>query len=77
MQPWALLQNTRKNPCLKNPTNHICDKKYGVFQSDKKFFDEVAEELGLLKKGNAKDLSYYRHPLAYLVEAADDIATPS
>jgi dGTPase len=62
-----------KESLPKKPTNHICDKKFGVFQSEKKFFDEVAEELGLLKKGNAQNLSYRRHPLAYLVEAADDI----
>lgn len=62
-----------KESLPKKPTNHICDKKFGVFQSEKIFFDEVSEELGLLRKGNARDLSYSRHPLAYLVEAADDI----
>jgi len=62
-----------KESLPKKPTNHIADKKYGVFQSEKDFFVEVAEELGLQKRGEEKDLSYGRHPLAYLVEAADDI----
>jgi len=33
----------------------------------------VSTELGLLSTGKGQDLSYKRHPLAFLVEAADDI----
>lgn len=55
------------------PTNKIADKKFGVFQSEKAFFKEVANELGLISTGNEKNASYNRHPLAFLVEAADDI----
>ncbi len=62
-----------KESLPKKPTTHIADKKYGIFQGDKSFFEEVAQELGLLKRGNLEDVSYSRHPLAYLVEAADDI----
>ncbi len=62
-----------KESLPKKPTNHIADKKYGVFQSEKDFFGEVAEELGLQNRGNEKNVSYGRHPLAYLVEAADDM----
>lgn len=61
-----------KESLPKKPTSHIVDKKYGVFQSEKNFFNEVATELGLIKKEETH-LTYYRHPLAYLVEAADDI----
>lgn len=57
----------------KKPTPRISDKKYGYFQTDEAFFHEVAEELGLLKIGEGDDLRYLRHPLAFLVEAADDI----
>ena len=61
-----------KESLPKKPTNHIVDKKYGFFQSEKEAFLDVATDLGLQKKeGNG--ISYYRHPLAYLVEAADDI----
>ena len=62
-----------KESLPKNPTSHIADKKYGVFQSEKDFFGAVAQELGLQKRGEQKDLSYHRHPLTFLVEAADDI----
>jgi dGTPase len=61
-----------KESLPKKPTNHIVDKKYGVFQSEKIEFLEVVQELGLLQK-SAENSSFYRHPLAYLVEAADDI----
>lgn len=62
-----------KESLPKKPTSKICDKKYGFFQSDKTFFKEVAEELGLISNKSGDDLGYERHPLAYLVEAADDI----
>ncbi len=62
-----------KDSLPKRPSAHIADKKYGVFQSEKEFFKEVAQELGLQKRGEEKDLSYDRHPLTFLVEAADDI----
>ena len=61
-----------KESLPKKPTNHIVDKKYGFFQSEKKMFEDVASELGLIKRHNDY-LSYQRHPLAFLVEAADDI----
>lgn len=55
------------------PTNRISDKKYNVFQSEKDFFNEVAQNLGLISYGDTENLRYARHPLAFLVEAADDI----
>lgn len=45
-------------------------KKFGFFQSEKQIFNEVATTLTLPKVGED---AYERHPLAYLVEAADDI----
>ena len=61
-----------KESLPKKPTKHIADKKYGFFQSEKEAFVDVANELGLLKRGE-KDISFSRHPLTFLVEAADDI----
>jgi len=55
------------------PTDRIADKKYGFFQGNKKFFKEVAETLGLKSNSVNGELRYARHPLAFLVEAADDI----
>ena len=48
------------------------EKKYGYFQSEQQRFRHVADELGLLPKSDAPGF-YHRHPLAFLVEAADDI----
>lgn len=62
-----------KESLPKKPTSHIADKKYGFFQSEKSAFQDVAEELGLINTSSTNDLSYSRHPLAFLVEAADDI----
>ena len=52
-----------------NPSSHIKDKKFGFFEPQNVFFQEVAEELGMKKSDN----EFFRHPLAFLVEAADDI----
>jgi len=62
-----------KESLPKKPTSNIADKKYGFFQTDKDFFKEVASELGLIPNKTGDDIGYERHPLAYLVEAADDI----
>ncbi|SHM94753.1 dGTPase [Polaribacter sp. KT 15] len=61
-----------KESLPKKPTNHIVDKKYGFFQSEKEAFLDVVKDLGMLEK-KSEGISFYRHPLAYLVEAADDI----
>ena len=62
-----------KESLPKRPTMHIADKKFGFFQSEKDFFNEVANELGLIQTRKGNDISFSRHPLAFLVEAADDI----
>ncbi|MCB0447113.1 MAG: deoxyguanosinetriphosphate triphosphohydrolase [Gelidibacter sp.] len=62
-----------KESLPKKPSSHIADKKYGFFQSEKEAFLDVVNELGLLRRSSTDDISYSRHPLTYLVEAADDI----
>ncbi|MGJ5642786.1 deoxyguanosinetriphosphate triphosphohydrolase [Formosa sp. S-31] len=57
----------------KKPTSHVADKKYGFFQSEFEAFKEVATELGMATTDASGNVKYNRHPLAYLVEAADDI----
>lgn len=49
----------------------VAGKKYNFFHQDRELFAEVAEMTGLRQLG---ENSYCRHPLAFLVEAADDIA---
>ncbi|MGV9003004.1 deoxyguanosinetriphosphate triphosphohydrolase [Flavobacterium sp.] len=62
-----------KESLPKKPTKNISDKKYGFFQSDASFFKEVADELGMIRKKLGDNIGFERHPLAFLVEAADDI----
>lgn len=47
--------------------------KFGFFVSEEEHYKKVATELGILNKGDGKQTKYCRHPLVYLVEAADDI----
>ncbi len=61
-----------KGSLPKKPTTAISDKKFGFFQAQKDDFLGVVDDLGLLEK-TGNDLRYHRHPLTYLVEAADDI----
>jgi len=62
-----------KESLPKKPTPNIADKKYGFFQCDKAFFQDVAKDMGLIPNKSGDDTGFERHPLAYLVEAADDI----
>jgi len=48
-------------------------RKYGFFQAEKEIFNEVAEATGLDCVKSEKAYWWCRHPLAFLVEAADDI----
>lgn len=51
-------------------TGGISGKKFGFFHADEESFRQVAEALELPGKANG---AWYRHPLAFLMEAADDI----
>jgi len=46
--------------------------KYGYFVSEREIFEEIAREQGIVRLSE-NPVRYCRHPLAYLVEAADDI----
>ena len=48
--------------------------KFGFFQSEQEYYQRIAQELGILRlSADGEPLRYARHPLVYLVEAADDI----
>lgn len=47
-------------------------KKFGIFQSEIALFSEVAEKCGLEARSK-QGKCWSRHPLVYIVEAADDI----
>lgn len=46
--------------------------KFGFFTTEEEGFRRIATELGLIQLSD-RPLKYARHPLVYLVEAADDI----
>ncbi len=48
-------------------------KKYGFLQCNRRIFTDLAEGTGLIKLGSDDECVWCRHPLAFLVEAADDI----
>jgi dGTPase len=50
----------------------VSAKKHGFFVQDREAFREVADNLGLISR-DQQDAIWCRHPLAFLVEAADDI----
>lgn len=48
--------------------------KFGFFTSEREDYIKVAEELGIIRLSEpGRPLRYARHPLVYIVEAADDI----
>jgi dGTPase len=49
------------------------EKKFGFFQSEKELYNHIATTLGI-PSTSASPLTFSRHPLVYLVEAADDIS---
>ncbi len=59
---------------VKYPFESVLTKKpkFGFFQSEKTIFERIANELGLLQQSE-NPAKYVRHPLVFLVEAADDI----
>jgi dGTPase len=63
--PWLseAIDPTGNTPASRRP-------KFGCYQSEKEILQEIAEQLGLIQLG---EYHYCRHPLTYLLEAADDI----
>ena len=48
--------------------------KFGFFESERENYQHMADEMGIIRLSSADEpLRYARHPLVYLVEAADDI----
>lgn len=71
---YATLGAFSKYPCAVDlpeprPTGAAW-RKFGFFQADRARFEELAERLGLLSVAPG---AWQRHPLTWLVEAADDI----
>ena len=58
---------------LINPEAGVSAKKFGYFAAEAEPFTRVADRLGLLPRADGEG-AYSRHPLAFLMEAADDIS---
>lgn len=73
---YATLATFSKYPCesIIHPRNkdRKSQKKFGFFQSEKSVFKNVAVGCGLTPLSD-EDAVWARHPLTFLVEAADDI----
>jgi dGTPase len=60
------------DPKILNGYTGRSSKKHGFFQAEVELFTEVAETVGLIRRSDSAAW-WCRHPLAFLVEAADDI----
>jgi dGTPase len=74
---YAVLGAFVKYPCSSDVhaaarDGYVGTAKVGLFDAELPYFRRVARALGLLPRGNRPD-SWCRHPLAFVVEAADDI----
>ena len=78
----AFIKYPRSVLSPKHKEKHVADKKHGFFRADREVFLEIAETVGLTPYNEAgndylplgrENLWFARHPLAWLVEAADDL----
>ncbi len=65
----SIMKYPRSSSIGHDPGRGISYKKFGYFQSESKLFEKIVKELGMEIDGEVK-----RHPLVFLLEAADDIA---
>ncbi|QOR36493.1 deoxyguanosinetriphosphate triphosphohydrolase [Clostridium sp. 'deep sea'] len=71
---YATLAALIKYPCNSLEGNKknkgVCLKKFGYFQSEQNTFTDIAKKTGLIQNNGV----VCRHPLVFIMEAADDIA---
>lgn len=69
---YSMLASIVKYPYESGAAEHA--NKFGFFCTEKDYFQRIADELGIkrIDRGDGR-VVYARHPLVYLVEAADDI----
>ena len=83
--PYAVLGAFMKYPMCANTSKeleastpeedlYVGAKKFGFFGKERDYFADAARELGLPEMQSAGGMAWWkRHPLVYIVEAADDI----
>lgn len=67
---YSTLASIVKYPYSSSLAGH--KSKFGFFTTEEAGFRRIARELGMIQRSD-NPLRYVRHPLVYLVEAADDI----
>jgi len=67
----AFVKYPRGSAVAPSPDAGVRAKKHGFFEDDRTAFCEIADETGLVRYSPGQ--AYARHPLVFLVEAADDI----
>lgn len=71
---YSTLASIVKYPYSSSCIEQVGKEKFGFFTSEAPTYQKIAEELGILSLSTEMPrLRYVRHPLVYLVEAADDI----
>lgn len=68
---YATLAASIKYPRIYNQQQKSIYKKFNIYHSEQPLFKQITQSCGLNPINNTID--YQRHPLVYLVEAADDI----
>ena len=72
-----VMTNSTLASIVKYPHSSLCagkKGKFGFFCFEEEYFRRIADELGMIRlSADGEPLRYARHPLVYLVEAADDI----
>lgn len=70
---YSVMSALMKYPTASDKYNsedlNVGKHKFGYFYSERNLFEEISNEVGTIISGE-----HVRHPLAYLMEAADDIA---
>jgi dGTPase len=72
---YSTLASIVKYPYPASSISYVGKEKFGFFTSEAPIYKKIAKELGITSSpfGGARGGVYSRHPLVYLVEAADDI----
>lgn len=68
---YSTLASIVKYPCSAQAAGK--KGKFGFFDEDRHIYEKIARKLGLYAPDSTNVNKYNRHPLVYLVEAADDI----
>lgn len=70
---YPVTAKTRAAAVAAGAAGYVGLKKFGVFSGETALFEDVATSLGLPQERVGEEVWWRRHPLVFVVEAADDI----